>query len=81
MKYKHKKIPNCGPRNGFFIKTPNGRVISDTNPQVIIRELNDLLREIHRLEQVGWRMHNTIKQLGFESDSQQDFRRISRFKP
>ena len=50
MKYKLQMLPNCGPRNGFYIVKPDKKMIMDISPVGIVKELNKLLRRIEKLE-------------------------------
>lgn len=50
MKYKLQMLPNCGPRDGFYIVKPDKKMIFDVNPVTIVKELNKLLRRIQELE-------------------------------
>jgi len=51
VKYSIEKYPNCPPRHGFAIFSPDYRKrLSDTAPFTIVRELNRLLRRIKELE-------------------------------
>ncbi len=51
MKYKLQMLPNCGPRDGFYIVKPDKKMILDVNPVTIVKELNKLLRQIKKLEE------------------------------
>ena len=69
--YKHIKLRNLGPRDGFYIYTPDGRTLKDLYPQFIVRELNRLSNRIKRLELAGhhlscWLDQNTP--LGVKND-------------
>jgi hypothetical protein len=50
MRYKLQMLPNCGPRDGFYIVKPDKKMILDISPVVIVKELNKLLRRINELE-------------------------------
>ena len=39
------------PLNGFSIKTPDGKFLSDIRPRGIVKELNRLIDRIKRLEE------------------------------
>lgn len=52
MKYKLQKLPNCGPRDGFYIVRPDKKMIMDISPVSIVKELNKLMRDIKHLETV-----------------------------
>ena len=41
------------PLNGFSIKTPEGKFLSDIRPRGIVRELNRLNDRINKLEEAG----------------------------
>jgi hypothetical protein len=41
------------PLNGFSIKTPEGKFLSDIRPRGIVRELNRLIDRINKLEEAG----------------------------
>jgi hypothetical protein len=56
MKYKLQMLPNCGPRDGFYIVKPDKKMILDVNPVTIVKELNKLLRDIKSLEVVRDRL-------------------------
>jgi hypothetical protein len=41
------------PLNGFSIKTPEAKFLSDIRPRGIVRELNRMADRIKRLEEAG----------------------------
>ena len=46
------------PLNGFSIKTPEAKFLSDIRPRGIVRELNRMADRIKRLEEAGDAMVN-----------------------
>jgi hypothetical protein len=48
------------PLNGFSIKTPEAKFLSDIRPRGIVRELNRLNDRIKQLEEAGDAMTNCI---------------------
>ena len=52
-RYTHIVLQRMPPLNGFSIKTPEGKFLSDIRPRGIVRELNRLNDRIKRLEEAG----------------------------
>ena len=50
-RYTHIVLRRMPPLNGFSIKTPEGKVLSDIRPRGIVRELNRLNDRIKQLEE------------------------------
>ncbi len=50
-RYTHIVLRRMPPLNGFSIKTPEGKFLSDIRPRGIVRELNRLNDRITQLEQ------------------------------
>ena len=49
-RYTHIVLRRMPPLNGFSIKTPEGKFLSDIRPRGIVRELNRLNDRITQLE-------------------------------
>jgi hypothetical protein len=49
-RYTHILLRRMPPLNGFSIKTPEGKFLSDIRPRGIVRELNRLNDRINNLE-------------------------------
>ena len=49
-RYTHIVLRRIPPLNGFSIKTPEGKFLSDIRPRGIVRELNRLNDRIKELE-------------------------------
>ena len=49
-RYTHIVLFRMPPLNGFSIKTPEGKFLSDIRPRGIVRELNRLNKRIKELE-------------------------------
>ena len=49
-RYTHIVLRRMPPLNGFSIKTPEGKFLSDIRPRGIVRELNRLNDHIQRIE-------------------------------
>ena len=49
-RYTHIVLRRMPPLNGFSIKTPEGKFLSDIRPRGIVRELNRLNDRIEQLE-------------------------------
>ena len=52
-RYTHIVLRRMPPLNGFSIKTPEAKFLSDIRPRGIVRELNRLNDRIKRLEEAG----------------------------
>ena len=52
-RYTHIVLRRMPPLNGFSIKTPEGKFLSDIRPRGIVRELNRLIDRINKLEEAG----------------------------
>jgi len=52
-RYTHIVLRRMPPLNGFSIKTPEAKFLSDIRPRGIVRELNRLNHRIKRLEEAG----------------------------
>ena len=50
-RYTHIVLRRMPPLNGFSIKTPEGKFLSDIRPRGIVRELNRLNDRIKQLEE------------------------------
>jgi len=50
-RYTHIVLRRMPPLNGFSIKTPDGKFLSDIRPRGIVRELNRLNDRINKLEE------------------------------
>ena len=49
-RYTHIVLRRMPPLNGFSIKTPEGKFLSDIRPRGIVRELNRLNDRVNQLE-------------------------------
>ena len=49
-RYTHIVLRRMPPLNGFSIKTPEGKFLSDIRPRGIVKELNRLNDRIEQLE-------------------------------
>ena len=59
-RYTHIVLQRMPPLNGFSIKTPEAKFLSDIRPRGIVRELNRLNDRIKRLEELGdWMRHHS----------------------
>ena len=52
-RYTHIVLRRMPPLNGFSIKTPEAKFLSDIRPRGIVRELNRMADRIKRLEDAG----------------------------
>ena len=52
-RYTHIVLRRMPPLNGFSIKTPEAKFLSDIRPRGIVRELNRMADKIKRLEEAG----------------------------
>ena len=52
-RYTHIVLRQMPPLNGFSIKTPEAKFLSDIRPRGIVRELNRMADRIKRLEDAG----------------------------
>ena len=52
-RYTHIVLRRMPPLNGFSIKTPEAKFLSDIRPRGIVRELNRLNDRLKRLEEAG----------------------------
>ena len=59
-RYTHIVLRRMPPLNGFSIKTPEAKFLSDINPRGIVRELNRMADRIKRMEEAGDAMTNCI---------------------
>ena len=50
-RYTHIVLRRMPPMNGFSIKTPEAKFLSDIRPRGIVRELNRMADRIKRLEE------------------------------
>ena len=50
-RYTHIVLRRMPPLNGFSIKTPEGKFLSDIRPRGIVRDLNRLNDRIKQLEE------------------------------
>jgi hypothetical protein len=50
-RYTHIVLRRMPPLNGFSIKTPEGKFLSDIRPRGIVKELNRLIDRINKLEE------------------------------
>ena len=50
-RYTHIVLQRMPPMNGFSIKTPEAKLLSDIRPRGIVRELNRLNDRIKQLEE------------------------------
>ena len=50
-RYTHIVLRRMPPLNGFSIKTPEGKFLSDIRPRGIVKELNRLNDRIKQLEE------------------------------
>ena len=50
-RYTHILLRRMPPLNGFSIKTPEGKFLSDIRPRGIVKELNRLNDRIKQLEE------------------------------
>ena len=50
-RYTHIVLQRMPPLNGFSIKTPEAKFLSDIRPRGIVRELNRMADRIKRLEE------------------------------
>ena len=57
-RYTHIVLRRMPPLNGFSIKTPEAKFLSDIRPQGIVRELNRMADRIKRLEEAGDALEN-----------------------
>ena len=61
--YTHIVLFRIPPLNGFSIKTPEGKFLSDVRPRGIVRELNRLNDRIKELEAKIAELHDLEKWL------------------
>ena len=52
-RYTHIVLRRMPPLNGFSIKTPEAKLLSDIRPRGIVRELNRMAERINKLEEAG----------------------------
>jgi hypothetical protein len=52
-RYTHIVLFRIPPLNGFSIKTPEGKFLSDIRPRGIVKELNRMADRINKLEEAG----------------------------
>ena len=52
-RYTHIVLRRMPPLNGFSIKTPEAKFLSDIRPRGIVRELNRMADRIKQLEEAG----------------------------
>ena len=57
-RYTHIVLRRMPPLNGFSIKTPEGKFLSNIRTRGIVRELNRLNDRIKRMEEAGDAMVN-----------------------
>ena len=57
-RYTHIVLRRMPPLNGFSIKTPEAKFLSDIRPRGIVRELNRMAERIKRLEEALERLFN-----------------------
>ena len=50
-RYTHIVLRRMPPMNGFSIKTPEAKLLSDIRPRGIVRELNRMADRINKLEE------------------------------
>ena len=50
-RYTHIVLRRMPPLNGFSIKTPEAKFLSDIRPRGIVRELNRMADRINKLEE------------------------------
>ena len=50
-RYTHIVLQRMPPLNGFSIKTPEAKFLSDIRPRGIVRELNRMADRIKRMEE------------------------------
>ena len=62
-RYTHIVLFRIPPLNGFSIKTPDGKFLSDIRPRGIVRELNRLNDRIKELEAKVDELHDLEKWL------------------
>jgi hypothetical protein len=62
-RYTHIMLFRIPPLNGFSIKTPNGKFLSDIRPRGIVQELNRLNDRIKELEAKVDELHDLEKWL------------------
>jgi hypothetical protein len=62
-RYTHIVLFRIPPLNGFSIKTPDGKFLSDVRPRGIVRELNRLNDRIKELESKVGELHDLEKWL------------------
>ena len=60
-RYTHIMLFRIPPLNGFSIKTPNGKFLSDIRPRGIVMELNRLNDRIKELEAKVDELHDLEK--------------------
>ena len=59
-RYTHIVLRRMPPLNGFSIKTPEAKFLSDIRPRGIVRELNRMAERINKLEEAGDAMEEYI---------------------
>ena len=52
-RYTHIVLRRMPPLNGFSIKTPEAKFLSDIRPRGIVKELNRMADRINKLEEAG----------------------------
>ena len=67
--YTHIVLQRMPPLNGFSIKTPEAKFLSDIRPRGIVRELNRLNDRIKRLEEAGDALYEAWLGYGFTKDN------------
>ena len=68
-RYTHIVLQRMPPLNGFSIKTPEAKFLSDIRPRGIVRELNRLNDRIKRLEEAGDALYEAWLGYGFTKDN------------
>ena len=68
-RYTHIVLRRMPPLNGFSIKTPEAKFLSDIRPRGIVRELNRLNDRIKRLEEAGDALYEAWLGYGFTKDN------------
>ena len=66
-RYTHIVLRRMPPLNGFSIKTPEGKFLSDIRPRGIVRELNHLNDRINKLEEAGDSLYENSGQSRWDS--------------
>ena len=63
-RYTHIVLRRMPPLNGFSIKTPEAKFLSDIRPRGIVRELNRMADRIKRLEELGIELRECASRIG-----------------